>query len=221
MHSKKSSQTLDYIIAFYVSIIVYLGVSFYVFDSYPNNLWVEIIMESMFALLVLIFSFFDYKEIVKLYSVPKLDHWIVLFILFSFINAFLVHYFVDFVNQLIATDTFTINYYEEYTYIENPFLWSFIFMAVLPPIFEELAFRGALFNALSKSTSIKATIITTSFLFALVHLSVLSIIWIFPFGILLGYLRWKYNSLWIPMIIHFIHNFTILLIDYYAYIPVE
>ena len=84
-------------------------------------------------------------------------------------------------------------------------------------VFEELAFRGYLYNQLRKVTSDKNTIIATAFLFALIHFSFLSLIWIFPFGLLLGYFRKKYNTLWLGMIIHFIHNFIVLMLDYYFY----
>tara|TARA_Y100000780_G_C13561857_1_gene369410 strand:- start:355 stop:666 length:312 start_codon:yes stop_codon:yes gene_type:complete len=95
--------------------------------------------------------------------------------------------------------------------------WAILFIAITPPIFEELAFRGFLFNQLQKVVSERVTIIATAFIFALVHFSFISLLWIFPFGIVLGYLRSKYNTLWYGIIIHFIHNFLVLMMDYYFY----
>jgi membrane protease YdiL (CAAX protease family) len=111
----------------------------------------------------------------------------------------------------------SINTYVQYLYLEHPLAWGIFFIAILPPIFEELAFRGYLFNLLKRVTNARNTIIATSFLFALVHFSFISIIWIFPFGLLLGYLRNKYNTLWLGMIIHFIHNLIVFLLDYFVF----
>ncbi|WP_028889089.1 CPBP family intramembrane glutamic endopeptidase [Tenacibaculum ovolyticum] len=211
--TSKKSTTLDTIIAFYITIIVFIGISYYVFKAYDNSFWSEVLIESIFIIIVVGYSIFDLKNITPLYKLPKINKWYLnLFILFTIINAFIVYYITGFINTL--TNNFSNNYYEDYLYLENPLLWSIIFIAILPPIFEELAFRGFLFNLLNKIVSKKSTIIATSFLFALVHFSFISLIWIFPFGLFLGYLRSKYKSLWIPMIIHFIHNFIILMIDY-------
>lgn len=217
-HKKRVS--LDVIIAFYVSILVYIGLSYYILDAYPDNFSAEIITESLFAFLVLGFSASNFKDLVKLYKLPKINIWMIVFVLLTFANAFVVNYFVSLVNGVVDPESLSESYYEYYIFLDHPLIWSIFFIAILPPIFEELAFRGFLFNALNKLTSVKTTIIATSFLFALIHLSVVSILWIFPFGIFLGYLRWKYNSLWIPMLIHFIHNFTVLMIDYYSYTPI-
>lgn len=208
---------LNHIIAFYISILIYLGVSFYISDYYPNNLLVEIISEFLFLLLVCVFSSFNYKELSKLFKLPKVDNWLILFITLTFINAFIVYYGIDIINKFIDADFISDNYYAKYLYTETPLFWSVVFLAILPPIFEELAFRGYLFSELIKISSIKVTIVITSFLFALIHLSMISFLWIFPFGIFLGYLRWRYNTLLIPMLIHFIHNLTVVLLDYYNY----
>jgi membrane protease YdiL (CAAX protease family) len=102
--------------------------------------------------------------------------------------------------------------------LDHALLWAIFFIVILPPIFEELAFRGFLFNQLQKVTSQNVTIVATAFIFALVHFSFISFIWIFPFGLVLGYLRSRYNTLWLGIIIHFIHNLSIVLIDNLFYL---
>lgn len=217
MYKKEiKNTTLDTIIAFYVTIVVYIGISYFVYKEYNNNLEVDILIESVFIFIVIGFSFFDFKNILSLYRFPKINKWrFTFYIILTIINAFIVYYVTELINSSIVSNHE--NYYENYLYIENPLFWSFIFIALLPPIFEELAFRGFLFNLLSKVSSKNLTIITTSFLFALIHFSFISFIWIFPFGIFLGYLRSKHNSLWIPMIVHFIHNFIVLMIDFLVF----
>ncbi|TDQ25608.1 CPBP family intramembrane glutamic endopeptidase [Tenacibaculum caenipelagi] len=213
---EKKSNVIDFIIAFYVSIIVFIGLSFFIYDGYKENIWVEILVESLFISLVIGFSLVRRKEMLQLYKFPKINKGLLsLYILVTIVNSFLVYYGVEFVNSFI--NDVSLNSYESYLYLDYPFLWALIFIAILPPIFEELAFRGFLFNLLTEVTSVKSTIIATSLLFALVHFSFISLIWIFPFGLFLGYLRFKYDSLWLPMLIHFIHNLCVLLVDYYVF----
>jgi len=146
-------------------------------------------------------------------------HWLVwvFSIVFPIFTSFGVYFFIEFINGFIFEEE-SLNYFVTYAYLDNPLFWAILFIAILPPIFEELAFRGFLFNKLKEVSSNQVTIIGTAFIFALVHFSFLSFIWIFPFGIVLGYLRSRYNTLWIGMIIHFIHNFIVLMIDYYQYL---
>ncbi|WP_106795073.1 type II CAAX prenyl endopeptidase Rce1 family protein [Aquimarina sp. Aq78] len=210
----KKSEHLNLVIAFYVVMLAFLIVTVFIYRD--GTLVEEIVVESIFALIIVGFTFYDFKNIIELYRFPKINVLLFLgIILAPFITAFLVYYGIEIVNVLLFDESQ--NYYLEYVGYPNALFWAILFVAVLPPIFEELAFRGFLFNQLNKITSAKATIILTAFIFALIHLSVLSLLWIFPFGLLLGYLRYRYKTLWLGMIIHFIHNLIVLSLDYYYY----
>lgn len=98
---------------------------------------------------------------------------------------------------------------------------GFIALVALPPIIEELVFRGFLFTGLRKRlTFIWATLIT-SFLFASPHLLASSegLLWVagvdtFVLSLVLCYAREKTGALWAPIAIHAIKNaiaFSILL----------
>ncbi len=211
----KRNEHLNLVISFYVVMLLFLITTFFVYKE-GSTLIKEIIIESIFALVILGFTFFDFKNIVKLYKIPKINPLLFLgVILTPFVTAFLVYFGMEFLN--IALFDESQNYYLEYVNYPNSLFWAILFIAVFPPIFEELAFRGFLFNQLNSIASANATIVLTAFIFALVHLSILSLLWIFPFGLLLGYLRHKYNTLWLGMIIHFIHNLIVLYLDYYYY----
>lgn len=214
-------KSLNLIIAFYVTFLVFALISFSISDLSSNGFVTELSIEIAFALLVIGFCTYDYKNILKLYRIPKLKWEIWLFAFgFPIFSSFAVYFFVEIVNSLLFNQE-SINYFEQYILLSNPLFWSFVFIAVLPPVFEELAFRGFLFNQLVKVTSRKLTIIATAFIFALIHFSFISFIWIFPFGLVLGYLRNKYNTLWLGIIVHFIHNLIVLLIDYYTVVVLE
>lgn len=211
------AESLNIIIVFYVVFLLYAVISYFLYSEYPFNLGIEIAIESVFAILVLAFSLFEYKGILKLYKFPKVDWKILIFtFLFPVFSAVTVYFTVDYTNLYLFESTGD-SYYGEYVYLDNPLVWAILFVAIAPPIFEELAFRGFLFNQLQKVINERLTIIATAFIFALVHFSFISLIWILPFGLILGYIRGKYKTLWYGVIIHFIHNFLVLMLDYYEY----
>lgn len=216
-HAETRTSFLNNVIVFYVVFLLFAVVSYFLYSEYPTSLNVELAIEGTFALLVVGFSLLDYKGILKLYKLPKIDWKIVIFtVVFPIFSAFTVYYTIEYANTYLF-ENLDDNYYESYTYLDNPLFWAIIFTAIMPPIFEELAFRGFLFNQLQKVASEKVTIIATAFIFALVHFSFISLIWILPFGLILGYIRSKYNTLWYGIVIHFIHNFIVLILEYYTY----
>ncbi|MDH7448371.1 CPBP family intramembrane glutamic endopeptidase [Aquimarina sp. 2201CG14-23] len=212
---ESTKEHLNLVISFYIVMLGFLIINYFLYKD-ESSLLQDIATESVFALIIIGFTFFDFKNIIKLYRFPKINFLHFLgYLLVPFASAFLVYYAVEFINDQLSDETY--NYYLGYIDYPNPMFWAVLFVAIFPPVFEELGFRGFLYNQLLKITSTKVTIILTAFIFALVHFSVISLLWIFPFGLLLGYLRHKYNTLWIGMIIHFIHNFIVLYLDYYYF----
>lgn len=85
------------------------------------------------------------------------------------------------------------------------------FLAVLPsvaigaPLAEELIFRGQLFTALSASRlGVSGAILLTSAVWALLHFTEpwLSIGLIFVMGFVLGFLMYRFGSIWVVMVCH-------------------
>ena len=212
---KKFQDSVYYIIAFYASFLLLAIISVVVFSN-DTSFFSEVLVEGIFIVMTLGFCALDIKGISKLYFLPEIDvKGILMVFLVPVASAFIVYYGINWVN--VALEFFDENIFEEYIYYENSLFWAIIFVAILPPIFEELAFRGFLFNQMRKVSSVQVTIIATSFIFALVHFSFISFLWIFPFGMFLGYLRQRYKTLWLSMVVHFIHNFLVLMLDYLYY----
>lgn len=208
-------RSINLILYFYLSYLGYAVISFFLYEENSSFL-TNLIIEISFILLTLIFSFTDREKIYRLYNIADINWKGILFsILFPVCSALLVYYCVNWLNLLLFEEEF--NSFYEYINYENSFFWAFIFIVIVAPVFEELAFRGFLFNQLRNVSNPTVTILATAILFALIHFSYLSFIWIFPFGIILGYLRHKYNSLWLSMLVHFIHNLIVLLLDYHNY----
>ncbi len=85
-------------------------------------------------------------------------------------------------------------------------LWlSILILAVIPAITEELFFRGATMSVLSKEKTAAAIFISAA-LFAFVHGSLYLIFSSFFAGIVLGITVYLTDSIYAPMLTHFINN---------------
>jgi membrane protease YdiL (CAAX protease family) len=82
-------------------------------------------------------------------------------------------------------------------------LFAFSFM-VLPPLQEEILFRGFLYRGLVPALGPAATIVATSAVWAVIHLQYdwFFVAEIFLLGIALGWLRWKSGSTILTMMLH-------------------
>jgi len=129
--------------------------------------------------------------------------------------AAIVSVVADFINLAVLEDIYYSPYLFEDT--DNPFLWTIILTCVFPAVFEEVAFRGFLFENIRTLTSDKGALYVTSFLFGILHLSALSLLWLIPLGLVFGWLRLRYNTLWYGMIAHFSYNLFISMFEYYSF----
>ncbi len=94
---------------------------------------------------------------------------------------------------------------------ENGTQWVLTVMAisVSPGIFEELLFRGILQNGLQVSPLGRTgALMVTAGLFAVVHLSPVSIVPLFIVGLLLGYIAMQTGTIWYGVLLHATFNFT-------------
>jgi TPR repeat protein/membrane protease YdiL (CAAX protease family) len=86
-------------------------------------------------------------------------------------------------------------------------LWlAYASVAFALPIAEEIIFRSYLFDALRQRFSGKIVVIVTAFTFSLVHLQWVYFVPLFGFGLVLGWVRLKTDSLRLPVFLHIINN---------------
>lgn len=87
------------------------------------------------------------------------------------------------------------------------FIFSLFVIALLPAIFEEVAFRGALQNLLSRAMngSVWAVVIT-SVLFSAIHFSYDGFVARVMLGFVLGWMYYRTGNLWLPVFGHFVNN---------------
>lgn len=79
-------------------------------------------------------------------------------------------------------------------------------IAVLTPLWEEILFRGAILDGLSRRFRPAIAITLSAALFAGAHLIPLNFIYLFTVGIALALLRRFHQNLWAPVILHTANN---------------
>jgi membrane protease YdiL (CAAX protease family) len=82
----------------------------------------------------------------------------------------------------------------------------FVLFGIIPPIGEEIAFRGVIHGGLSADSSALKAIVMSALMFGLMHLNANQMMYAFVMGLVFAFLKVATNSLWPGMIIHFIIN---------------
>ena len=100
-----------------------------------------------------------------------------------------------------------------------PTFLAIISSGIIGPIYEEILFRYLLYNRLKQKYSIKKSILITTIIFALIHISPLKIIYAFILGLILNVAYEKYHKIIAPILIHISANtIVIFLYEYNTYI---
>lgn len=87
------------------------------------------------------------------------------------------------------------------------YIVSLIIIAMLPAIFEEMLFRGALQQVMIRLTkNVFTGIIITSILFSAFHFSYYGFLSRLALGLIIGYIFYYSKNLWLASIAHFLYN---------------
>ncbi|MBN1554946.1 MAG: CPBP family intramembrane metalloprotease [Phycisphaerae bacterium] len=98
--------------------------------------------------------------------------------------------------------------YYSRVFLSEGYGWGMIFLmvCVIPPLVEELAFRGVILGGLRRVLSAREAILVSAIMFSILHMSV----WMIPFtlllGILTGWVRIRSGSLYPCFLMHLVHN---------------
>ena len=96
---------------------------------------------------------------------------------------------------------------------------SIISTGIIGPIYEEILFRYILYNRLKNKYSIKKSILITTIIFSLIHLSPIKIIYAFILGLIINISYERHNNILAPILIHISANtIVIFLYEYNTYI---
>jgi uncharacterized protein len=204
--------TLYSILSFFIALVLIIGLYGYteLFDpTFENSLLVDGIM----ALLVIGFSIGNRVQLAKLFNPAYFNPLkAVGFSLIMVGFAIVVHLLAGFINNQLFDGT--VDATSIYQQTQWPLLFSLLFIGVYPAIFEELAFRGFLFNQLLRFTNPRSVIIITGILFAFMHFAFIGLLWYIPIGLFWGYLRFRYRTILYGMLCHFVYNSTIVLLEF-------
>lgn len=100
-----------------------------------------------------------------------------------------------------------------------PIIIDIIASGIIGPIFEEILFRYSLINKLSKFNNNTLCIILSSFIFAICHNNLITIIYAFIIGLFNSYYYIKKKDILVPIIIHISANVvSSFLFDFNSYI---
>lgn len=92
----------------------------------------------------------------------------------------------------------------------------FLNICVLAPIYEELFFRGILLRRFTLKWSPQKSILISSIIFGVIHLSPINVFFAFALGCVLGYTYLKTKNIIVPMLLHSFSNFLAFLQFVYA-----
>lgn len=164
----------------------------------------EIIISIVDAVIILTFCFRFWRSLKPLLVLPRWYWWGIAVAAAGLIFAVNTLYFKFIVQYLnVPYAGVHVDAYQEF----GLDWWAIIAIVCLQPgIFEELAFRGLIFDGLAKHLSYRETWILSVFMFALLHLS----LWSFPALFFVGWglivLRQKSGSLFPGMLLHAVYN---------------
>ena len=102
--------------------------------------------------------------------------------------------------------------------LEDPFKklqysieFEILITAIMPAIWEEIAFRGVIQTCLTRVIGIHQAMMVGAFLFAILHCQFAMIPYFVFFGYTISLIRWQSGSLVPGMVLHFIHNASVVL----------
>ena len=233
----------DLCILFILYILVFFMLSYvgkFLFKNFYNYYYTLFVKYNgifgilLFLMFIIIFYLFYSKDLKIIFTYKKLNFSFVVkgliylssimmiyyIIYFIFDNAFLFNFFKYFNDILSGKKNITIYDILILEKSLRPCFEPFMFIAtvIISPIFEEILYRGLMYNKLKEISNAFIGVLISSILFALLHIPGYGFnIKIFCFvldGILLTYCYEKTDNIYVPILVHSINNFFIFLFNY-------
>lgn len=99
---------------------------------------------------------------------------------------------------------------------------ALLVLGIVPAICEELIFRGVIFGGLRKSFGMWTSVLLSGLMFALMHQSIVQLLYPFILGCVLAVVMEKTGNILYTILIHMFNNFaTILLTFIFEYFGIE
>jgi membrane protease YdiL (CAAX protease family) len=173
-----------------------------------------ILIDSVLVVCGLVFAYMLKDEILPLLRWNHFRFWrLGLLILLAIGSAMLVNMGVRWVNEKVFDRE--LYYFAAFSHLPFPKLTMYFLIALVPAVSEELAYRGIIQAGLLKIMHGRQAVVLTALLFAIIHMSLISFVWLLPFALFLGWLRQRMNTLWYGIVIHFCFNATTCTLELY------
>lgn len=215
----KNTFNLSFIFFLAVLFIVFVVSDFYLFSHIRNIFIAKIIIQIVFLLIPSIILIKIYKLDLKTelyFQLPRAKQ-----IFFTILLYFVVYLTIFTLGKLV--NLFSQDYqeylsksYEIYHFKISKWYLVILSTVLTPAILEELFFRGVVLNILDRDKK-GASILLSSFFFAMFHLEANPIIFteLFAIGLFLCLIYIQTKSIYISMFFHFLINLgTIISINY-------
>lgn len=182
------------------------------FVGYFKTLGWSLVIEFLIAGVAVLFFAYNWDDCKKLLRWPSFS-WqkLAAYCALAMLCGIVVHYSVGWLNVTVFRSDY--NYYPAFKDLPGGRFLFIFFIAVTPAMFEELGFRGYLLQSLLNIADTGQAVFISAFLFAIIHLSFLSLFWLIPFALFLGYTRVRENTIWYGIFIHFCFNLTACLFE--------
>jgi membrane protease YdiL (CAAX protease family) len=166
-----------------------------------------IIVDSFLFICALVYAYYLREQIQPLLNWDKFVWWkLLVLILVAIMSAVIVNYGVRWINRSVFDRE--LYYYASFKNLPFPKTTMLALIALFPAISEELAYRGVIQGGLLKIMHSRQAVVLTALLFAIIHMSIISFVWLLPFALFLGWLRQRTNTIWYGVVVHFFFNAT-------------
>ena len=197
----------------------YLGYSQQFWDMFSKNIcWVTIASYALAFLVYLIFFACRKKKLSEETGIHRvhfgaLPAAFVFGIALQVVTVFAISFFSALV-PAIAENVAGNDEMNNAMFASSSQLSQIVMMAVTTPIIEELVFRGLIYTRMKKAMPKAAAMILSSVVFGAVHSFGVQLVYAAILGFVLVSLYEKYNSLWVPILLHAGFNATNFLYEF-------
>ena len=181
--------------------------SYYFFDT--------VICVVTCILLFFVYYFTSRKKTGLVLADAKLPKWLIVpFAIIITLGMGLVSsLWLDFAYTQLANVPFVAQSVESFdsawsTIGEDPYIWVCLSVVVFGPIAEELLFRGIIHNSIKKVCNPYVAIVLSGLMFGIWHGEFVQTVYTTFFGIALAVVYEYSGSLWVPIGMHILNNFT-------------
>lgn len=207
MSSKRSG--VVFLLTILMHLITVAGLSCYGFlsgNSIALSFEVQVVISELLILvpaLLVALPATDKEHICDIFGVRKIR---IPTFLFAILLAFTIMPIGSFLNALsmLAVDNVVLS--ASASYMQNPFWETFLVVAVVGPLVEELVFRGVIFSGFRHCGSIIRCTLLSALVFGCVHLNLNQFAYAFGLAIMFGLVREATGSIWPSFIVHLIFN---------------